>query len=425
MAKKTELKVGTVAASKSQVTSTGGGSSGSGSGTNKLIMPSSTAQQPAAAQTPTTAPAATNTTSAGTAAGVSYTPITNPNYSSYTPGQASQTALTNLNNNTTYKESDSVQQARTAMQQHQTYVESPAVTAAKQTLQGVLDNQPGAFQSKYTQQINGLMNQISGRGDFSYDAESDPLYQMYKDLYTNNGRLAMKDSIAQGAALTGGYGNSWASSVGQQQYNQYMQQLNDKALDLRDRAYQQWQDQGTELYNQLNMYNNADNTDYGRYRDTVSDFFTNRDFAYNNYNNERNFDYGQFADNRNYYTDMYNNERNFDYGQQTDFRDFLNAQYQYQTNLDYDAQAADRSYYNGLALSILQSGKMPTDNMLELAGISKKDAKKLKAADPTAVAGGSSGSSGNNGNTGNGNDKKTPNLIEYASALAQNQKKKK
>ena len=40
-----------------------------------------------------------------------------------------------------------------------------------------------------------------------------------------NGRLAMMDSMGRAAALTGGYGSSYAQSAGQQAYQKQMDSL--------------------------------------------------------------------------------------------------------------------------------------------------------------------------------------------------------
>lgn len=98
-----------------------------------------------------------------------------------------------------------------------------------------------------------LYAQIMGRKPFSYDAASDPIYQQYKDLYTQQGKMAMEDSMGQAAALTGGYGNTYGQAVGQQQYNDYMQKLNGIIPDLENSAYSRWQAEGSNLINRYNM----------------------------------------------------------------------------------------------------------------------------------------------------------------------------
>ena len=42
------------------------------------------------------------------------------------------------------------------------------------------------------------------------------------------GKQAMQDTMGQAAALTGGYGSTYGQAVGQQQYDAYLQNLNDE-----------------------------------------------------------------------------------------------------------------------------------------------------------------------------------------------------
>jgi hypothetical protein len=100
-------------------------------------------------------------------------------------------------------------------------------------------------------QIAEVWNQITSRQPFSYDMNGDALYQQYADIYQNNANLAMQNAMAQSAALTGGYGNSYAQAAGQQAYAQQMQNLNDVGMELYDRAHGEYQAEGQELYNQL------------------------------------------------------------------------------------------------------------------------------------------------------------------------------
>ena len=92
------------------------------------------------------------------------------------------------------------------------------------------------YNSKYQQQIDALLDQVAGRGSFNYDVSSDPLYQAYKNQYVQGGRLAMQDTMGQAAALTGGYGSSYASTAGNQAYQQYLGGLNDQLLNLQSNA---------------------------------------------------------------------------------------------------------------------------------------------------------------------------------------------
>ena len=75
------------------------------------------------------------------------------------------------------------------------------------------------FTSSYDGEIGRLFEKIVQRPAFRYDAESDPLFNSYRDRTVREGRLAMQDTMGQAAHLTGGYGSSYGQAVGQQQYD--------------------------------------------------------------------------------------------------------------------------------------------------------------------------------------------------------------
>ena len=160
-------------------------------------------------------------------------------------------------------------------------------------------NKPDEFESKYEDQISDILDNILNRPKFSYTSEdmtNDDLYKMYRDQYLRQGNLAMRDTMGNAASLTGGYGNTYASAAGQQAYDNYVSMLNDKAMDFYDRAYQRYNDEGQNLYNQMNVVTGLDNTDYQRHRDTVSDYYNDLNYYNGRYNQEYGYDYGQYQD---------------------------------------------------------------------------------------------------------------------------------
>ena len=198
------------------------------------------------------------------------------------------------------------------------YQESDAVKQAQALLQQQLSQKPGQYQSAWQSQLNDAINKIMNREKFSYDLNGDALYQQYKGQYTNQGKMAMMDTMGQAAAMTGGYGNSYAQSVGQQAYQGYLQQLNDKIPELYQLALSKYQMEGDDMLDQIALMSTQEQQDYGRYRDTVSDYNVELDRLQNKYNAERDYDYGKWSD-----------DRDFGYGQYIDDRN-----YQYQTGRD-------------------------------------------------------------------------------------------
>lgn len=145
------------------------------------------------------------------------------------------------------------------------YVESDAVKQAQSMLQQQVSNKQ--YTSPWQSQLTDTINKIMNREKFSYDLNGDALYQQYKDQYINQGRMAMMDTMGQAQAMTGGYGNSYAQSVGQQAYQGYMQQLTDKIPELYQLALSKYQMEGDALAKQYSVLGAQDDRDYGRFTD--------------------------------------------------------------------------------------------------------------------------------------------------------------
>lgn len=137
-----------------------------------------------------------------------------------------------------------------------------APSAAKTTAAQTSAN---GYSSPYTDKINEITTQLLDRPAFEYNAADDQMWQQYLDKYQQGGKLAMKDSMGQAAALTGGYGSSYGQAVGQQTYDAYMQEAADILPELEQQAWDRYNAQGAELQDQLAMLRDAENTDYSRY----------------------------------------------------------------------------------------------------------------------------------------------------------------
>ena len=98
--------------------------------------------------------------------------------------------------------------------------------AAKKKSEEIEANRPVPYKSNWSGTINNLMDKIVNQKDFSYDFNADPLYQQYKDQYTQLGKQAALDTQANAATLTGGFGNSYAATAATQANQQYLTQLN-------------------------------------------------------------------------------------------------------------------------------------------------------------------------------------------------------
>lgn len=142
-------------------------------------------------------------------------------------------------------------------------------------MQNASKNAP-AYSGSYDGQLYDIYNSIVNRDKFNYSVNDDALYQQYAQQYADMGRLAMQDTMGQAAALTGGYGSSYAQSVGQQQYDAYLQQLNDVVPELYQQAYGRYQDEGNQLMQQYAMLGDLRDQEYSRYQDEYNRWLTER-----------------------------------------------------------------------------------------------------------------------------------------------------
>lgn len=176
------------------------------------------------------------------------------------------------------------------------YTESDSVKKWREQMEANAGLKPADYTSQWQDRINSTMDNILNRKEFQYDVNNDALYNQYKDRYVNLGQNAMMDTMGQAAKLTGGYGNSNAQMVGQQAYQSYLQGLTDKIPELHQMAYNRYNQQGQDLYNQLGLLNSQEQMDYGRWNDQYNQWLAERDYLANLYNTERGYDYGVYRD---------------------------------------------------------------------------------------------------------------------------------
>ena len=256
------------------------------------------------------------------------------------------------------------------------YTESDIVAQTKAAYDEHTANKPGAYQSSWQSNLQDTLDKIMNREKFSYDLNGDALYQQYKDQAQTQGLQASMDVMGQAAALTGGYGNSYASTAGNQAYQGYLQQLNDRIPELYQLALDTYNQEGQEMINQYALLAEQEDRDYGRYRDTVSDWNTERDYLAGRYDSERSYDYSKYSD-----------ERNFDYGVYADDvanqwkqKEFDEALRQYNEQMAYQKErdaVADAQWEKSYKASLASSSKTTQQTELTNQGYDVNDAAKI------------------------------------------------
>jgi len=142
------------------------------------------------------------------------------------------------------------------------YPTAPTRTTAERTSTSVGGGTTGAGGATYTvnagnqpyvNQLNALYDQIMNRKPFQYDLNGDLLYQQMADQYAQMGAQASRNAMGQAAALTGGYGNSYAQQVGTQANQQYMTALNQNIPDLYQQALNAYMAEGNRMMKQYEL----------------------------------------------------------------------------------------------------------------------------------------------------------------------------
>ena len=216
--------------------------------------------------------------------------------------------LTGTSSSATTTPAESTEASKTPTFEYTPYTPSDTVKQAEALLQQQLANKPGEYTSPWQSQLNDIIQQIQNREKFSYDLNADALYQQYKDQYTTQGKLAAMDAMGRAQASAGGYGNSYAQSVGQQTYQGYLQQLNDKVPELYQLALNQYNSEVDDMYNQASLIAGMEEQDYGRYRDQVSDYNTELDRLTNDSRYQAEQDYSKWADNQSFGYQQYRDQ---------------------------------------------------------------------------------------------------------------------
>ena len=150
------------------------------------------------------------------------------------------------------------------------YQPSEDVAAARAYRDSVAAMQPEDYTSGFEARLQELYDQIAGREAFSYDPEEDEMYRRYAKLYAAQGAAAMEDTMGQAAALTGGYGSSYAQAVGQQAYDRYLGELAALVPELRQAALAEYTQEGKALTDRYGLLRQQESAAYDRWQDTVA-----------------------------------------------------------------------------------------------------------------------------------------------------------
>ena len=184
------------------------------------------------------------------------------------------------------------------------------------------------YSNQYNEQQQGLLNDMLNYGQFDFDPATSPLYSSYKKQYSREGNRAMQDTLGSLSAATGGRPSTAAMSAASQANDYHMSKLGDKLPQIYEQEYNKYLQDFNMMGQKLGAVNEMEGMDYSRYWD-------GKNFDYGRYLDDYNRmgtnlsalgtlddrEYGRYADNRDFGLDVhrtnlgqFNTDRDFDYG---------------------------------------------------------------------------------------------------------------
>lgn len=125
----------------------------------------------------------------------------------------------------------------------------------------------GTYKSRNRDELDRLRQKYIDTTQ-NYDPSKDTGYQEYAKMMREQGQLATEDTVGKSAAATGGYGNSYAQTAGQQVYNDYARDITAAQDTFYDRAL-------SRIAGEMNMLESREAADKAAweedYLDAISD----------------------------------------------------------------------------------------------------------------------------------------------------------
>ena len=203
------------------------------------------------------------------------------------------------------------------------------------------------------QTAQDLLIRQENRPAFSYDPETDPLWQSAKSQALVQGRRAMEDTVGRTAALSGGYASSYAGQLGEQAYRASLGELGKLLPELFDRARAQYDAETKDLIAQIDAALGLYDSDYRTYLDALEAARWQQDFD---------------RDNAHWQAELEQAQAQWEAKQAAAAASGLEAD-----------QKTARSYAYRMAMLALQHGLSVSSDMLAAAGIDPAYAARIRA----------------------------------------------
>lgn len=218
-----------------------------------------------------------------------------------------------------------------------------------------------AYSNQYADRQAALLDEILNRKEFEWSKETDPNWAAYKKEYLREGDRAAANALAQASAASGGRPSSYAATAASQAGDYYAGQLADKIPELYQQAYERYLNDYNMKLSDLSAVNSQEQMDYAKFLDSLNQYNTDRNFAYNDYQTQYNMLQSYLA--------------NLQGQQQTEFNQNLTAR-QYQDEIARYQQEQKQAQID----AILSAGGTPGAELMNGSGYVDEYAQALAAA---------------------------------------------
>lgn len=155
----------------------------------------------------------------------------------------------------------------------------------------------------YVSQNKEAMDALTGEIGSGYDgSELAKAYQQYRDQTTDAAAAAADNTRANAAALSSGYGNSWADSLAAQGQGAATANVDAALTALRSRALSEYKNRQSGLVEALSGMGNTEALDRSAYGSNLSNWYNRQNFLANQSAQARN-------ENDNYWNNLWNGIR--------------------------------------------------------------------------------------------------------------------
>lgn len=160
-------------------------------------------------------------------------------------------------------------------------------------------NRPADYVSQNKEAMDALTGQIGSGYDGSELAKA---YQQYRDQTADAAAAAADNTRANAAALSSGYGNSWADSLAAQGQGAATANVDAALTALRSRALNEYKNRQSGLVEALSGMGNTEALDRSAYGSNLSNWYNRQNFLANQSAQARN-------ENDNYWNNLWNGIR--------------------------------------------------------------------------------------------------------------------